>query len=387
MAAATRDGVATEGNGPVLAMVMATATLVGIVLSVSHPLLSLVLHHHGYPDGLIGLNASAHAFGVFVVAPFIGPLLRLGASRAMILALVATALSLVLLALKVDLWLWYGLRLILSGAFAMLFIMSESAVNALTSEATRGRVIGLYGTFFSVGYVGGPAIIATLGSEGWPPFIACLVLLALGVVPLLFARAVDDALRGDAGHRTDFLGKLRLTPFVFLVAFAFGFMENAQFAMAPLWAMDGGLSETVASVGLMVFIAGNILLQYPVGWAGDRFGRVRTILGLCAVAILSGLLLNLGLRGGWLLWPMLLVFGGTIGSLYSSGLSLLGMLYGREQLAAANTVFVMMVQCGVAAGPLVAGFAMQGIGSWTLPVVVAACGLALVLSRGVPALR
>ena len=287
-----RDAVASDPPLRILALVMATATLVGIVLSTSQPLLSLVLNRHGVPDGLIGLNAAAGGFGVFLVIPFLPRLLGLGASRAMLLGLLITAATFLVLPLWIDLWLWFALRLVQSIGLALLFIMSESAVNALVTEERRGRVMGLYGTLFSVGYTAGPGLIVLFGSDGYLPFLACAALLGASCILTLLLTPIDGLLRGGAAHRTDVLGKLRATPFVFATALVFAVLETAHFALLVLWGLAGGVGEREAGLMVMVLIAGNILFQYPVGWVGDRIGRVRTIVLTALMAALGHGLMN-----------------------------------------------------------------------------------------------
>lgn len=376
-----RSDAAAELPVRILGLIMATATLVGIVLSTSQPLLSLVLDRHGVPAGLIGLNAAAGGFGVFLVVPFISRLLGLGASRTMLIGVALTASTFLLLPLKVDLWLWFLLRLVQSAGLALLFIMSESAVNALVTEERRGRVMGIYGTLFSLGYTAGPGLIILLGSEGLTPFLACAALLAAGGIITLFLTPIDGLLRGGADHRPDILAKLRATPFVFATAFIFAMMENGHFALLVLWGMDGGAIEQQAGLMVMMLIAGNILFQYPVGWIGDRIGRVRTIVLTALVAVAGHSLMNWGLDAGWPIWPLLLITGGAIGSLYSCGLSLLGRTYNRDQIAAANTTYIMMIQLGVSAGPLLGGAMMQAGGAWTFPWVMAGAAMLLALPR------
>ncbi|HEX2527390.1 MAG TPA: MFS transporter [Geminicoccus sp.] len=365
----------------ILALVMATATLVGIVLSASQPLLSLVLDRHGVSSDLIGLNAAAGGLGIFLVAPFIPRLLGMGASRAMLIGVATTGLTFVLLPLHIDLWLWFALRLLQSAGLALLFIMSESAVNSIVTEERRGRVMGIYGTLFSVGYTAGPALIVLVGSEGLAPFLACAGILAVGGIVTVFLSPIDALLKDGADHRLEIVSKLRSTPFVFATGLVFAIMENGHFTLLVLWGLDGGLVEQEAGLLLMTLIAGNILFQYPVGWIGDRIGRVRTVVVTALVAVLGHVLMNGALAAGWPIWPVLLLTGGAIGSLYSCGLSLLGRTYGREQVAGANTVYIMMIQVGVSIGPLVGGTAMQMFGAWTLPWTLAGAALLLALSR------
>ena len=73
--------------------------------------------------------------------------------------------------LWVDPWFWFGLRLLFGMAGSLMFVLSEAAVNALTPDAIRGRVLGVYATLFSLGFVAGPLVLALAGSEGWTPFL------------------------------------------------------------------------------------------------------------------------------------------------------------------------------------------------------------------------
>jgi hypothetical protein len=66
-------------NWPVVVAIMATSTIVGMTISFSVPLLSLVLENRGADPELIGINAAASGVAVFAVAPWLPRLVgRLG---------------------------------------------------------------------------------------------------------------------------------------------------------------------------------------------------------------------------------------------------------------------------------------------------------------------
>ena len=182
-----------------LAPVMLTATLVGMTLSLAFPLLSLVLERHGVDTFGIGLNTAAGGLGIFLVAP-VRRRRWCGAwawSAASGWASASTALCMLLFPLWVDPWLWFALRLVFGMAASLMFVLSEAAVNALTPDAIRGRVLGVYATLFSLGFVAGPLVLALAGSEGWTPF-----LLGRGPVPgRPRAGAAAEPVGGPAGAR------------------------------------------------------------------------------------------------------------------------------------------------------------------------------------------
>lgn len=366
-----------------LLLVMLTATLAGMTFSLAIPLLSLVLERSGLDPFAIGLNTAANGLGIFLIAPFIDRLVRrLGAVGCMRLALVATAILMPIFPLWVDPAFWFVLRLAFSAAGALLFVLSEAAVNALTPEHLRGRVIGIYATLFSLGFAGGPLVLALAGSEGFAPFLLAGVLFALGLVPAAFLGGIEAKLRPSSGGRLRLLDTWRMAPVAMAGVFVYALLEAAHFALLPVYALDAGMSETRAAGLLSIWLSGNILLQYPLGWLADRWPR-RRVMALCAGLAAGGLLLvPLALPAPHLLWPLLVLLGGMMGALYTLSLVLVGERFRGGDLTKANTAFVMTFQLGAVAGPPFAGAGMDamGKGSFPLALIPPLLGLLLLLA-------
>lgn len=365
-----------------LALVIATASLVGVTLSLNFPLLSLVLERHGYTPGAIGLNATASGLGVFLVAPVLQRLLeRLGARGAIAAGILISAAGMLLLPLRVDFASWFVIRLFVSCGTALVFIVSEAAINALAPESHRGRILGLYATVFSFGYTAGPAIIAVLGSEGWPPFVASALLFLSGLAPAAFARGLDRSFEAGGGHGVRYLAGIVLrAPLAFLAIFAFGVVETAQFALLPVWGLALGRGEATTVLMLSTWVAGNIVLQYPVGWLADRRPRRLVLAGCAALATVAMLALPLLALFDPALWPTLLLLGGVTGAIYTLALVLIGETFRGMDLALANTAFVIMIQLGATVGPGYAGGAMSVLGPHGLPLSLALVTAALLLA-------
>ncbi len=358
-----------------LALVIGTASLVGMTISLSLPLLSLVLERHGFPAGMIGLNAMAGGLGIFVVAPVMGPLLRrFGPRPAAAAGMAVAALTMLILPRMVAFLPWFLLRVLLSAGTAVVFVVSEAAINALVEDERRGRVLGLYATVFSIGYALGPLLVAVLGSAGYLPFLVTALLFAAGIPPVLAARGLDRALapedrRPAAGA---FLGILRRASLPLLAIFGFGIVETSQFALFPVYGLAMGYEEWLIGVMLAVWITGNILLQYPVGWLADRLPPVLVLALVAGIATLTLLALPLVIADGRLIWPLLVLMGGTTGAIYTLGLVLVGQRFAGFELALANTVFVMMIEAGMLVGPAATGLAMSRFGPQGLPLTMAA---------------
>jgi MFS family permease len=369
-----------------LVPVMLTATLVGMTLSLAFPLLSLVLERHGVDTFGIGLNTAAGGVGIFLVAPFVpGLVRRLGVVGCFRLGLTVTALCMLLFPLWVDPWVWFGLRLVFGMAASLMFVLSEAAVNALAPDAIRGRVLGVYATLFSLGFVAGPLVLTLAGSEGWTPFVLAAALFVACLAPVQLLTPVEHRLApqgGEGGHRL--VDTWRVAPVALGGVFVYALLEASQFALLPVYALDRGMSEAMAAGLLSIWLSGNILFQYPLGWLADRWSR-RLVMGCCTLlALLGQMLVPTVAAVPALLWPLLVLLGGLMGGLYTLSLALIGERFRGADLTRANTAFVMTFQLGVIAGPPYSGALMHlfGTAAFPLPLVLPMAVLAAGLFAG-----
>jgi MFS family permease len=359
-----------------LAALMASAAIVGASLALSFPLLSLVLEAAGAAPAAIGLNAAAHGLGVILAAPFFGRAIQaVGAARVMRFGLAAAALLMLVFPLRVDFGLWFVLRLCFGAATAAVFVVSEAAINALVEDSRRGRVLGLYGTLFAVGYATGPLIIAGVGSEGMAAFLIGAAILGLGIAPTFAMPSIDAALAGSPGAYAArrLFGLWRVAPLLLAAAAVVALLETTQFALLPVWGLRLGMTEGTTALLLGLWIGGNILLQYPVGWLADRVPR-RRLLAACAglATLLSLALVSPAVTGEpALLWPVLLVHGGMSGGIYVLALALMGERFKGASLAGANAAFILTYEVGAMVGPPAAGIAIWATGASGMPLVFA----------------
>lgn len=366
-----------------LAALMTTAAIVGATLALSFPLLTLVLASDGADSATIGLNAAAHGLGVVLAAPFFGRvLLRLGAAKAMRAGLIIAAALLLVFPWHVDPSFWFALRLGFGAASTIVFVVSEAAINGLVEDHRRGRVLGLYGTMFAVGYAAGPLIIAGIGSEGLLPFLVGAGILSAGILPTFAMPSIDRALAGspDAFAARRLFSLWRTAPLILAAGGVVALIETSQFALLPVWGLAHGLDASGTALLLGIWIGGNIVLQYPIGRLADRLPRRRLLAGCAALATLLSLTLTVPAVVGHagLLWPVLLVHGGMSGGIYVLALALMGERFKGASLAGANAAFILTYELGAMAGPPTAGLSLWGFGPAGLPLVFALALLALV---------
>jgi MFS family permease len=257
-------------------------------------------------------------------------------------------------------------------------------MNSVSGTESRGTVMGIYGTVFSIGIVVGPVLLEFTGTQGAKPFAIGAACLILTLLPMAALRQVTSAAQEFTPLR-GLSGALKTAPIVMLAALVAGLVESADLTLLPLFGMHAGLDERAALLLVAVFMAGNVVLQVPIGLLADRYGR-RTLLGVCAAASCIGpLLLQASLGTPLLLWPLLFVWGGTLYAFYSQGVALLGEEFAAEDLASANTLFVMVYCLGGVIGPSAGGVAMDLWPSRGLPVLLSGAALLMLGGLGIVA--
>ena len=344
-------------------------SIVGVVFGLTLPLLNLLLERQGMSGHAIGLNTAMAALGVLVVTPLVPRMLRLlGTRQFILLSLAASTVFLLALKWTDNYYAWFPLRFFLGAATAGLFVVSEAWINQLADDDTRGRLMGTYAACLSAGFATGPALIQFLGIDGWPPFIAGAGLFALaGVVVLLVGTQAPDFGKSE---NTGFLSFLRLAPIAIIAGLLYGAVETGAFGLLPPYGVRNGLAEITAASLLSAVAVGNILLQYPIGWLADRTSPVR-VMALCAVLGVVGSLSLPFAVGTPAIWPVLVVWGGTITGLYTISLMILGRRFRGGDLAAANAALVSAYGFGALAGPIALGGAMDLLNPHGLAVALA----------------
>ncbi|WGF89244.1 MFS transporter [Marinivivus vitaminiproducens] len=371
---ATRTGAAAPTLWRDLLAIMAGNTLVGMAISFTAPLLALVLEARGYSAFTIGLNSAVASVGIFLTAPFLPWLLRrFGPIRCIQAGTVVVAAALLSLTLSESIVWWFVIRLLIGIALSVPFVFCEAAVNALADDASRGKVIGIYGTLFSAGFAAGPLVLAAVGSQGVLPFAVGAAILVLGVLPVGLAVNADRAMSISNEIRLPMVWTRAPLPLVAICAY--GFVEVALFGLYPVYGLSVGMTGAGVGVEIAILLAGSCLLQMPIGWLADHLPRASLLLACSLSSVVLILLLPLATQDTLVRWAVLVLAGGTLGGLYTMALVLLGERFTGADLAVANTAFVMFFQIGAVAGPSLSGLGMSLFGPFALlPTLALALG-------------
>ena len=341
----------------ILAAIIACISVVGLSLGMSVPLVSLVLERRGVDSQLIGLMAAMPSVGIFLVSARLPWLVRLCGMRGALVGALAVAMSvLLLLPMFQSYWIWLLLRLTLGAADAVLFVVSETWINQVADERSRGRSLALYATTLSLAMAVGPLLLILTGTEGALPFQVGAALMLLALPPLLMAGSTPLPGMNVAGF--GILGFFRLAPTLCAAVVLFAVLDACGFSLLPLFGLRHGLPEEQAALMVTTLLVGITVFQLPIGWLADRVDRERLLWGFGVAILACSLLLPWAVRMPVLMWPLLLVLGGAGGGSYTVALTLVGQRFQGEELVNANVAFGFLWGIGGLGGPLLGGVGM-----------------------------
>ena len=357
---------------------VASIGVVGLGLGATIPLTALTLHQRGVGTDIIGIITAVSAFGILAAAPFVSRWVAgHGPRGCMIAAIVAGGLSTALMEVTDNLLLWGLLRFVFGACMGVLFTIGEAWVNRLAPVNSRGRVVAMYTTSFTLFQLIGPALVAGVASRIALPFAACGALFLLALPGMLL---ITETGRGDEDEPHVAWQRILLRMWMIAIGAAFfALFDTLALSLLPLYAMRQGMVAGLALLSATLVLVGDTALQFVFGWLADHVGRRRVHVG-CGIAVCVLLpLLPLAAGTPWLWWTVLLMLGATAGAIYMLSLVACGERFKGQSLVAASAVVNASWGIASAGGPLLTGVLMQTAGINALPAVLW-CGAAIFIA-------
>lgn len=354
-----------------LIAVIGSMVVVNLVYGVTLPLLSLILDAKGISKTVIGLSIVAQASGGVLLVPVMSRLIvRFGAARVMQFATLLAAVALLALGLIQNVALWFPLRFLLGASAAILWAASETAINELTDDQWRGRIIGIYASAGAAGFALGPLVLLITGSSGLLPFVVTAAFIAAASLPLIGMKNTAGSEHADSN--TGNWQLFKLVPHIMLLNLVYAAAVEAYIAFFPLFGLHIGLSEARSLSLLTTFAVGGVVLQLPLGWLADHMNRHRLLL-LCVVITMIGFALLPSVIANNIGGPLFaFTLGGIEGMIYALGVILLGQQFRGPELAGATVLFTGMWGIGTMLGPMIIGIGMDSLGDSSMSYLIAA---------------
>ena len=213
-----------------LTAVFSSSLGVGLIFGFQPPLIALTLSRMGYSPPLRHWTVTAASLiAVILCGPFYPrAIVRLGLKRCIVSGIIFAAAILLLMPLWPGALVWLTLRFISGCALGLVWIASEIWMNSASGTESRGAVMGIYGTVFSIGIVSGPILLEFTGTQGARPFVIGAACLVLTLLPLGVAAAGHG--RGAGVHSAaGLVGRACSTALiVMLAALVAGLVESAD---------------------------------------------------------------------------------------------------------------------------------------------------------------
>jgi len=356
--------------------IVAMALVFGVTYSLTAALLAIELARRGLDESLIGANAAMHAVGVLAMAGLLPHLVAaVGVRKTVVGALAAAAVLMSAFPALPCVWLWFLLRVLLGAASEILFVLSETWLNALTAEESRARTMGAYTAALSMGFALGPLVLSQTGTEGFLPYAIGSGLALLAMVMIVVPRIAEP----EIGKPTEAnpLRYLRLAPLAMGATALNAAVETAGLTFLALYAIDLGWEESRATQLMSCMMVGAICLQIPIGWLGDRMDRRRLVIALAGLSAAAALAWPWALDHPTLIFALLFLWGGLFVGIYTIMLAIVGSRFSGSQLVGIYAGMGVVWGAGALLGPAVAGLAMQATPHGLVYLVALACGLFL----------
>ena len=353
----------------------------GITVAVMAPLISLNLEGRGVDRTTIGAMASAPAVALIATNPFLPALVRRFGLRPFLYGCLILEVVLTLLLPVFDSLIgWFVLRGLMGASVNGLFVASETWINAVAEERSRGRVLAIYGAVVSGSFALGPLMISVTGTEGWLPFLVAAALIALAGLPLLWSSGLSPIFAGAASFNV--LSFFLVAPTLVAAVFLSAFKEMSMGSLLPVYGVRHGMSEGAAAAMLTACYTGALLFQLPIGWLADRMNRYLLLILLIACGLVGALLLPamVGLERP-LLWLGLGLWIGLFTGTYIVAMTIVGQRFQGADLVTANASFGFLWGFGILIGPFLSGSAMDVWDPHGFPaVLVAATAVVLAIA-------
>ncbi len=364
-----------------MSALIATLAVVSIASSLTWPILAEALRNQGYSESMIGINAAVQFLGIIVVAlaaPRIIP--AIGFFKTIVLGLAVVAIMLIALPTFRSFGTWMLIRFLLGMGNSLLFTAGDTWVNQIVNDRVRGRWMGIYVTVGMAGWAVGPVLGAYLDPDTYWPFVCGLVAVAVATVLLLPTRRLDVKFgTPKQGVVVGLAAVFFVAPTVLLSSAMFGIVEGAMQSFAHLYTMDilGAQFRQTGYAVIWVGALAAVFFQYPIGWLADKVNRnwllIACVLTLLVSIFLFPLLIDGGRDPWWearalALWAVVSIWGGSMGGIFTVGITLLGQRFRGVELVSANAVFSVLFGAGGLLGPFLAGTAMSAIGPAGFPL-------------------
>jgi len=347
------------------------------------PLLLLRLKGTDVSTTVAGLFAATGWAGIFLFTPFASWVTRhLGRRPTLWLSAAIPALAAVGFALTDALPLWFLLELLAGAASGLRWVLSEAVVAEFSPTGQRGRYVGIFETMVGTTFVIGPAVLVWVGPAEPAALWVAVGFMTAGLAwSFLIPKMPDaaDAHSSKVGLHGVWQALVK-HPIIMLAGFVGGFFESGITSILPLYGLALGLGAATAALLVSASGLGSALMMLPVGMLADRWnnpaaGRRKMMIVLAFATLLATCVVPLVADITVLAWPIVFLWGGAGGSLYTLAMIDIGSREEGITLVNSTAVLVLTYTLGGMTASGASGALLQWSPTLGFPLLLASVAL------------
>ncbi|MEQ8841147.1 MAG: MFS transporter [Acidimicrobiales bacterium] len=356
----TEDDTALEG-GPYVEG-NPTAAARGLLVGIA-----LLMAGNGLQGSLIGVRSESEGFslgaiGVVMAMYFAGFLVGSRSAELLLAkvghirvfsALASTASGAVLVhAVFISPVSWGLMRFATGMCMAGLYVVAESWLNDIATNANRGRLLSAYMMASMGGLTIGQLLLEVADPDGFELFVLTSVLVSSSVLPVTLSASSAPPM--GIPEPLSFRELLRQVPTGVISSFWVGTSAGVLLGLSAVYAAVADVPDSRISLFLAAPLVGSLVFQFPIGWISDRISRRTVMWWVAASASALSAALALLPAGSWAAIVMMVMLGGVIFPLYSLTIAFTADWLPQSQLTSASAALVRVNGVGAVFGPLIA---------------------------------
>ena len=226
----------------------------------------------GFSTLQIGAMGAGYFLGFMIGALVVSRLLQQVGHIRLFSAMAAIAASATLmLILWLDPLVWFIMRLLIGFCFACLFATVDSWINSGVSNNIRAKVLSVYRIVDIACVTGSQFLIPFFGAEGFVIFAIMAMMVCISLVPISLADRSNPRKPSQVSFSLNTVW--RISPIACIGCIAIGLTGATFRLVGPVYAQSIGMSIATVATFMSAGIFGGAVLQYPLGWLSDKYGR------------------------------------------------------------------------------------------------------------------
>lgn len=287
-----------------------------------HTLIPLRLVADGYGPNVVGLVVGAEGAGFLVGCLGSTRLIRsVGEVRAYAALSAISAVLIMAWGFAPHIGILMLIQAAIGFANAGQAVVIESWMNAMVSNANRGRILTLYVLVIGLFYGLGQLLATDIDPGGFPLLMIAAGLYTIALVPVTAVWVGEPQLHVQVGIKI--LHTFRISPIGALACLLTGLVSSTFASIGPLYGLGLGFGQSQIVIMMAATQLGALFLQFPLGYLSDRLDRRAMMFWLSLVlAALCGAMIFL--HAGMPFWIFIVafsIFGGLTEIFYPLGVA------------------------------------------------------------------